>query len=157
MFWLLGALSPSAPIYQEKWLLMLKFWKLIPLWLFLVKFDVSNQVFYIDRFKWKYNYLLLGPLVVAGSVLWNRVCPSILLSFHPSVLLAKDFLGIVSLVFSKFWHDTRNLMKLCMTELDFPWKTFCPKIGKLYQRWAKNRVFSIYWKICSLIFTEFVL
>ena len=34
---------------------------------------------------------------------------------------------------------------------------FCPKIGKNGPKWVKNRVFSIYWKIWSLIFTEFVL
>ena len=48
-------------------------------------------------------------------------------------------------------------MKLCMTEADFPEHFFfAPKIGKMDQKKAKNRVFWIYWKISSLIFTEFV-
>ena len=38
------------------------------------------------------------------------------------------------------------------------WKEhFAPKIGKMGQKWAKNRVFRIHWKIWSLIFTEVVL
>ena len=47
-------------------------------------------------------------------------------------------------------------LKLCATELDFLEKKFLPqklgKIGKMGPRWVKNRVFSIYWKIWSLIF-----
>ena len=48
----------------------------------------------------------------------------------------------------------RTLMKLCMTEFSEK-NLFCPKIWKKGPKWAKTRVFSIYWKIWSLIFTEF--
>ena len=61
-------------------------------------------------------------------VLWIRVCRS----FHPSFHLSGCFLGIVSLVFSKFWHDARNPYEV---EPDFPENIFLPqKSGK----WAKN-------------------
>ena len=32
-------------------------------------------------------------------------------------------------------------MKLCVTEPDFPEKFFAPKIVKMGQKWAKNRIF----------------
>ena len=44
-------------------------------------------------------------------------------------------------------------MKLCVTVADFLEKKFTPKIAKMYQKWAKNMVFWIYWKIWSLICT----
>ena len=37
--------------------------------------------------------VLLRPLVVAGRILWNRVCPS----FNPAICLSRWFLGIGSL------------------------------------------------------------
>lgn len=43
------------------------------------------------------------------------------------VLLFGYFLGIVSLVFSKFQHVAR---KLCMVEPDFLENIFCPNIGQ---------------------------
>ena len=46
----------------------------------------------------------IGTLAVAERVLQNRVCPSFRLSFG----LSGHFLGIVSLVFSKFWHCVSN-------------------------------------------------
>ena len=39
----------------------------------------------------------------------------------------------------------------------FSGKKIPPRIAKIDQTWAKNRVFWIYWKIWSLVFTEFVL
>ena len=36
-------------------------------------------------------------------------------------------------------------------------KIVAPKIGKIDQKWVKNKVFWTYGKILSLIFTEFVL
>ena len=46
------------------------------------------------------------------------------------------------LVFSKFWHGTRDT-KFCVTESQkFSGKFFFgTKIGKVDQKWAKNRVF----------------
>ena len=49
-----------------------------------------------------------------------------------------------------------NHMKICVTEADFLEKFFNPRIGKIDRNWVKNRVFWIYWKILSLIFTKFV-
>ena len=63
---------------------------------------------------------------------------------------------MVSLVFSEIWHGTRNSYEVVRDRAGFSGKIFfCPKIGKKCPKWAKNRVFSIYWKIWSLIFTEF--
>ena len=60
---------------------------------------------------------------------------SVLSSVLPSLSLFRCFLGIASLIFSKFWHGARNHMKLCVTESDFPEKIFVPqKLGK----WAKS-------------------
>ena len=43
-------------------------------------------------------------------------------------------------------------MKLFVTEVDFLEKFYLsPKWGK----WAKNRVFGIYWKVWSFIFPQF--
>ena len=84
----------------------------------------------------------------AGRVLWNRVC----LSFSPSFRLSGQFLGIVSLIFSKFWHGARIPCEVVHDSAGFLGKFFLPqKLGK----WAKSRVFSIYWKIWSLILAEF--
>ena len=48
-------------------------------------------------------------------------------------------------------------VKLCMTEPDFPGNIFLPqKFGKWTQNGSKT-VFWIYWKIYSLIFSEFCL
>ena len=86
----------------------------------------------------------IGTLAVAERVLQNRVCPSFRLSFG----LSAHFLGIVSLVFSKFWHSARNPYEVVRDSWIF-WK--------MDRKWAKNRVFWIYWKIWSLTFSEFVL
>ena len=75
-------------------------------------------------------------------------------SVTPSVLLSRDFLGIVSLVFSKISHSARNSYKVVHDSF-LRKNVFCPKIGKKGLKWAKTMVFSIYWKIWTLIFTEF--
>ena len=47
-------------------------------------------------------------------------------------------------------------VKLCVTEPDLLGKLFLPqKLGKWTQNESKQGFFSIYWKIWSLIFTEF--
>ena len=95
---------------------------------------------------------VLDLLAVARRALWNRVCPSFCPSFCPSILLSGHFLGILSLVFSKFWHGARNPYEVVQGQY------FCDsKIGKMDQKWAKNRIFWIYWTIWLLIFTEFIL
>ena len=88
------------------------------------------------------NFMVFfGPLPVAGRVLWNRVNPP----FHPPVLpsfrLSVHFLGIVSLVFSKFWHGAKNPYEVVFDSLTFRRKDFGSSIGKMDQKWAKNKVF----------------
>ena len=62
------------------------------------------------------------------------------------------------LVFSEFWHGARNPYEVVRDRTGFSGKHFfAQKFGKMDQKWAKNRVFKIYWKIWSLIFTEFAL
>ena len=60
---------------------------------------------------------------------WHRLEGSCEIgSVHPSsVLLSRRFLGMVSLVFSKFWHVLESHIMLCWTESDFNKKKFAPK------------------------------
>ena len=111
------------------------------------KFGFSVFILY-----WK---VLLDPrniLLVAGRVQWNRICPS----FRPSFRLSGRFRGIVSLIFLKFWIGARIPCEVVRDRAGFSGKIFfAPKIGKMGPNWAQNRLFSIYWKIWSLIFTAF--
>ena len=79
----------------------------------------------------------IEPLVVAGRVLYIKYGLSIL----PAFRLSGRFLGIVSLVFSKFWQDARNLYEVVRDTLNFWENNFCPKIGKMAPKWASDRVF----------------
>ena len=76
-----------------------------------------------------------------GSYGLGSVCPCILSSFCPSVLLSASFLGIGSLVFSETQHGVRGP---CLVVHDrsgfFSKKIFVPKLGE----WAKNKVFWTY-------------
>ena len=84
----------------------------------------------------------------AGRVLWNRVCPS--------VLLSKSFLGIWSLVFPNFWHGDRKPCEVVGDKARFFKKILIAlKIGKKGPKWAKkwgffhvsqNFVISFGWK-----------
>ena len=89
----------------------------------------------------RFNKLFNWTLVVAGRALLNRVCPS----FHPSVLpsfhlscLSGRFLGIASLVFSKFWNGARNLYEVVFDRVGFSRTNFFylrngengPKVGQ---------------------------
>ena len=60
--------------------------------------------------------------VVAGRVLLNRV--------RPSFRLSGRFLGVVSLVFSNFWHVARN--PYCVVRI-FQRNFIFPNIGKMGQ------------------------
>ena len=85
------------------------------------------------------SIFVFRPPALAGRVLWNRVCPPYHPSFHPSFHLSGHSLGIVSFVFSKFWHDARNPYEIERGRAGFSRKTFLPlKIG---QNCAKNRIF----------------
>ena len=98
--------------------------------------------------------VVIWPPAVVGRVLQNRVCPS----FRSSFCWSGSFLEIASLVFSKFWHGARNLYEVVPDKAGFSGKKFfATKIGKIDWKWAKNRVFCIYWKVWSLTFTGFVL
>ena len=62
---------------------------------------------------------------------------------------------LLTLTFSKFWHGARNPYEIVGDRARFSRKVvFAPKIRKMDPKWAKNRVFLIYGKIYSLIFTE---
>ena len=53
--------------------------------------------------------------------------------------------GIESLVFSKFWYDAKNPNEVVCDRARFSRKNFFdPKIGKMNQKWVKNRVFFKY-------------
>ena len=87
------------------------------------------------------NVVIIGLPAVAGRVLWIRV--------RRSVFQSGSFLGIGSLVFSKTQHSVRGPCLVVRDRADFLKILFLPqKWGK----WAKNKVFWIYWKIWSLIF-----
>ena len=61
----------------------------------------------------------------------NRVCPS----FRPSFHLSGCFLGIVLLIFSKFWHGARIPCEVVRDRVGFfGKKCFVPKIGKMGQK-----------------------
>ena len=90
-------------------------------------------------------FLFLGSLVVVGKVLWNRVCPS----FSLSIYLRFSWNFTIGF-FLNLGMVPETHMKLCMAELNFP------EIGKMGPKMSQNRAFWIYWKILSLIFTEFV-
>ena len=100
----------------------------------------------------------IGPLAVAGrsykiGSLHPAGLPSFFPSVLPSVLLSRHFLGIISLVFSDIWHSARNPCEVVRDRARFSRKCF-ENWGN-GPKWAKNRVLSSYWKIWSLIFTEF--
>ena len=65
--------------------------------------------------------------------LWQRPEKSYEIgSVHPSVLPSGHFLGIVSLIFSKFGHSARNPYKVVCDRTRFSVKNvFAPKIGKM--------------------------
>ena len=93
--------------------------------------------------------------VVAGRVLQNRVCLSVLSSF----CLSWHFLVIVSLVFSKFWYGARNQYEVLGGRAIFSKKTFfClqnlknrPKMDQkpFLKNLLKNLVINFY-LICSI-------
>ena len=98
--------------------------------------------------------VVIWPPAVVGRVLQNRVCPS----FRPSFCRSGRFLEIASLIFSEFSHGARNLYEVVPDKAGFSGKKiFATKIGKIDRKWVKNRVFCIYWKVWSLVFTGFVL
>ena len=136
---------------------------------FLFGFYIFPQllwVFYISSFLHVYSCIqyfvfwtskncqrdVIGPPALAGRVLWNWVCQSFSPSVRPSILpsfcLSGRFLGIVSLVFSKFWCDARNPNEAVRDRAVFSRKIFfAPKMDQKH----------IYWKSLPLIFTEIVL
>ena len=79
---------------------------------------------------------------------WSYELGSVLPFFRLSVLLSGGFLWIGSLVFSKTQHCVRGLCVVVLERVGFFKKIFfVPKMGKMGQKCAKNRVFEVYWKI----------
>ena len=74
-------------------------------------------------------YVCMYNFMYVFWIPWHRLEGSCEIgSVHPSsVLLSRRFLGMVSLVFSKFWHVLESHIMLCLTESDFPKKKFAPK------------------------------
>ena len=93
------------------------------------------------HFCWTPGGSRKGPIKQGLSVL-----STVFLSFLSS--FSGRFVGILSLIFSKFWHGETN-MKLCVTE-GFSWKRiFAPKFGTLTKYGSKTD-FEFYW-ICSVM------
>ena len=117
--WLHGRLSFStfwgqANEYQEflgTWWLKLK-----------CLVEVAQQPWNSWTLSIKRGHKVFEPLVVAKTVLQNRVY----LSFRLCFCLFGHFLGIVSLVFSKFWHGARNVYEVVWQYQIFQTIFFCP-------------------------------
>ena len=114
----------------------------------------SNKALYSASLSFT---MFSGPAAVAQRVLQKRVCPSFLLSGY--------FLGIGSLVFSKFWHGAvapwsgpwQNqifLEKLFLLQTLEKWVKIGLKIIglNLFKKW----IFNFYW-ICSITKTYYLL
>ena len=92
-------------------------------------------------------YSCFGAPVVARRFLWNTVC----LSFYPSFYLLGHFRGILSLIFSKFWHGAKNPYKVVHDKAGFSGgKISAIKFGKIGQKQGflnllKNLVINFYW------------
>ena len=72
--------------------------------------------------------------------------PSVPLSFR----LSWRFLGIASLVFSKFWHVARNSYEFVRNIAGFSRKKILPsKLGKWTKNWPKTGVFEFIEKFCN--------
>ena len=63
------------------------------------------------------------------------------LSVIPSGLLSGCHLGILSLVFSEFWHNARNPYEVVRDSRIFWGKIVCPKIWENRQKLAQKTVF----------------
>ena len=72
-----------------------------------------------------------------------------------AVLPSGSFFGIDSLVFSGNQYGVRAPYGVVYVILLHHLKiAFCLKMGKIDQKWAKNKVFWIYWEIYSLVFVK---
>ena len=63
-----------------------------------------------------------------------------------SFRLSRRFPGIISLVFSEFWLVARNPYELVHDRVGFSSKKNSLKIGKMYQKWAKNSFLNLFKK-----------
>ena len=85
---------------------------------------------------------------------------SVVPSFHLSFYLSGCFLGIVSSIFSKFWHSTKNPYEVVGDRARFFWKNFfAQKIMKNDQKWPKNKFFEFieifgHWFLLNLFYNE---
>ena len=100
--------------------------------------------YFIQLFRILYPQLtsrqLIGP---RRQLEWSYELGSVRPPVLPFIRLSGHFLGIVSLVFSKFWHGARNPYEVVCDSLTFRRKDFGSSIGKMDQKWAKNKVFWI--------------
>ena len=97
----------------------------------------NTILLYISQKSYFPNYFI-EPMAVARRVLWNKVCRSFCQSCH----LSGYFLGIVSLIFSKFWHGARIPCEVMHDRARFSGKFFLfPELGKWAQNGPKTRFF----------------
>ena len=72
----------------------------------------------------------------------NYSCILLIIGPPESSPKSEHFLGIVTLAFSEFWHGARNPYEVvCDRDGFFRKDFFALKIGKMDQKWAKDRVF----------------
>ena len=108
-------------------------------------------------FSYRFTF---GPLLVARSVIWNRVClsvcPFVLPSFRPSFRLSGRFLRIASLVFSKFWHGARNPYEVVRNRARFSRKKiFAQKIDQWTKNGQKKEFFEFIEIFCFILLNLF--
>ena len=106
----------------------------------LILFRLQCCFLHILTLFWTSGVGRKGPVKQGMSALLS-VLPSAL----PSFRLSRRFLGILSLFFSKFWHDPRNPYKVVRARAGFSRKKFfASKIEKTDQ----NRVFEYIEEFC---------
>ena len=89
--------------------------------------------------------LLVKPMVVAGMILWNRVCPSL----PPDICLGV-FLKLDHWISLNCGMVPETLKKLCAQQLNFAEKW--PKIGFFEFKEKFGHWFSLYWKFSHAVF-----
>ena len=115
---------------------------------FKILWDMQNSIF--GRFFLQNQSslnLFFHYLTIGGS--WKGPIKQGLLILLSACLSVQAFSWKWMIVFSKFWHSVRNPYEVVCNRAGFLAKKYLPPPESL--KWAKNRIFWIYWKICSLV------
>ena len=109
--------------------------------------------------KWK-NESSPIELVTRSEFFWTCGCGQKSpmnqgLSFRASVFSVRKFSWDWLISFFETQHGIRGPCVVRDRAGFFFFLIFVPKMGKMGQKWAKDEVYWIYWKIQSLIFSEF--